>query len=359
MDGGNALRGWVSRAAVVMSLLALLLPAVASAQAPTRYVDILFSDAVVTADIAYGEAINSRGELETLKLDLYQPVEDEATERGLYVWVHGGNFNTGNKSSSGPLRDFVKRGWVGISVGYRLDRDLVGGAAIGILQNPDQIPRAQRAAKDAQHDAQAAIRWARAHAEEIGINPNKIGVGGISAGGITALATAFNSNDPGTSGNSGFPSNVQAAVSHAGAYVPGLQGAAPVTGDPPIAIYHGTNDEQVPYPTSPVACELTIAVLNTCEFVTFLAGTHQTLGVDHSRDFLYRHVILGGPDRLEVLPDLEGDPISALVRAEPDAIENLGVTAGISSPTDPAVIQEGFLQLGRYVLDALGIEAPF
>ena len=234
----------------------------AAAQNPSvRYVDLLFPDAEVTKDIVHGEAINSRGELETLKLDLYTPQGDEETGRGLYVWVHGGNFNSGDKSGIGPLRDFVRRGWVGISVGYRLDRDLVGGAAIGILTNPDQIPRAQQAAKDAQHDAQAAVRWARANAEEIGIDPNKIGIGGISAGGITALATAFNSGDPGTSGNPGFPSHIQAAVSHAGAYVPGLQGAAPKTGDPPIAIYHGTNDEQVPYPTSPVACVLTIAVL--------------------------------------------------------------------------------------------------
>ncbi len=353
------MRTILRRAIAAAAMLLLLLPIGAAAQGPVRYVDVLFGDPLVEKDIIYGEAINSRGEPETLKLDLYTPPEDEETSRGLYVWVHGGNFNTGNKSSSGPLRDFVRRGWVGISVGYRLDPDLVGGAAIGILQNPDQIPRAQAAAKAAQHDAQAAIRWARDNADEIGIDPNKIGIGGISAGGITALATAFNSGDPGSSGNPGFPSNVQAAVSHAGAYAPGLQGAAPQTGDPPIAIYHGTNDEQVPYPLSPLVCVLTIAALNTCEFVTFIAGTHQTLGVDFSRDFLYRHVILGGPNRIQGLADLEGSPISALARAEPELTGNLGATVGVSTPTDPAVLQEGFLQLTRYVLDALGIDAPF
>ena len=349
------------RAAALAALIALVVPAGVLAQGPVRYVDVLFADneVIVTPDIEYGEAVNSRGELETLKFDLYMPDEEGVTGRGLYIWAHGGNFNSGNKSSSGPLRDYVRRGWVGISLGYRLDRDLVGGAVIGILTNPDQIPRAQQAAKDAQHDMQAAVRWARAHADELGIDPNKIGVGGSSAGAITALATAFNSEDPGTSGTPGVSSVVQAAVSHAGAYAPGLQGEAPETGDPPIAIYHGTIDEQVPYPISPLVCVLTLAALNTCEFVTFVNQTHHTLGTDFARDFLYRHVILGGPQRIQGLTDLEGTELSGLARVEPEATGNLGATLGVWSSTDLAEHQQELTDLARYVLDAFGIDAPF
>jgi acetyl esterase/lipase len=42
------------------------------------------------------------------------------------------------------------------------------------------------------HDAQRAIRWVRAHAEEYGIDPNRIGMIGFSAGGhLTAMASTL------------------------------------------------------------------------------------------------------------------------------------------------------------------------
>ena len=45
-------------------------------------------------------------------------------------------------------------------------------------------------------DGKSALRWVRAHAEELGINPNKIAAGGGSAGGhvagATGTLTAFN-----------------------------------------------------------------------------------------------------------------------------------------------------------------------
>lgn len=48
------------------------------------------------------------------------------------------------------------------------------------------------------NDAQRAIRWVRAHADEFGINPNRIGMIGFSAGGhLTGMAqTVFDAGDP-------------------------------------------------------------------------------------------------------------------------------------------------------------------
>jgi acetyl esterase/lipase len=65
------------------------------------------------------------------------------------------------------------------------------------------------------HDAKAAIRWLRANANYLGIDPNRIGVWGISAGGHLAALLGTTSDNPtleGDVGISGYPSNVQAVV---------------------------------------------------------------------------------------------------------------------------------------------------
>jgi hypothetical protein len=342
--------------------LALAVSLVASAgvaQAQTRYVDVVFPDPpVVTKDVVYGVATNSSGVDQQLTLDVYQPAGDSATDRALYIWVHGGNFRVGSKAGIGPIRDYVSRGWVGISINYRLRPELPGNAAVGALTDPASLPAFIDATTDARHDAQAAVRWARANATELGIDPDRIAMAGDSAGAITSLMVAFNHEDPGNSGTPGPSSEIGAAISHVGAYAPVLLGDVPKPGDPPIAIYHGTHDEQVPYPLAPLVCILQLAVLNDCEYVTFVAETHRIFGTDLARDFLYRHVILGRSEtRFPYVADLASDPIRVLAGAEPAGVD-LGVTAGAVVPTNPQLYQDNTVKLIRYVTNALGIPLP-
>jgi poly(3-hydroxybutyrate) depolymerase len=63
-----------------------------------------------------------------------------------------------------------------------------------------------QAITDAQHDAQAAVRWLRRHADQYRIDPERIAIGGTSAGAITALYVGNHAEDPGTSGNPEFRS---------------------------------------------------------------------------------------------------------------------------------------------------------
>jgi BD-FAE protein len=264
-----------------------------------------------------------------LLLDIYQPPpSDTDRDRALYLWTHGGNFRVGSKNSPGPLRDYVRRGWVGISIDYRLRPELPGNAAVGALVEPASLPAFIDETKDAQHDLQAAIRWARENAETLGIDPTRIAIGGISAGAITSLMVAFNPEDPGTSGTPNQPSNVAAAVSHAGTYAPVLLGRFPMPGDPPIAMYHGGLDEQVPYPTPILPCL--------------------------ARDFLYRHVI----QNRSALPLAIGqDPISVFAGAEPQNL-NFGGTVGVFV-TDPERTGTNLQYLVNYVANALGLDKPF
>jgi predicted esterase len=233
--------------------------------------------------------------------------------------------------------------------------ELPPNAFVGIVTDPASVPTAQAAAMDAMHDMQAAVRWSRANADVLGIDPDRIVATGMSAGAIMALMVAFNEDDPGTSGTPGESSAVAAAISHAGAYVPVLQGAFPAPGAPPIAIYHGTHDEQVPYPTSPPACVLTVLMGNTCEYTTYVGREHAVLGADLAADFAYRYVIEPTRDPYVAVTHADADADGFTLRGGTEHLtEDLGLVEGIHVP-DLEVVLDRTVDLVAYVLEALGL----
>lgn len=202
--------------------------------AAERYLDEVFPSVSVTSNIAYGQAIDEYGQLETLRLDLYQPAGDTLAARPVLVFIHGGGFTGGDKSNVTAVAfvtSFARRGYVTASINYRL--------------REAGFPPADQASVilDAQHDAQAAIRWFRANAATYAIDDGRISISGYSAGAVTALFVAYNSSDPGGSGNPGSPSDVSAVIDVSGALNDSLMEA----GEPPMMIAHGTNDATVPY----------------------------------------------------------------------------------------------------------------
>ena len=206
---------------------------------PLRYRDLVFSNVTKAADVQYGSAPDLAGNPVDLKFDLYRPTGDTVTGRPVIVWVHGGGFSAGNKTDGTDwATQFARRGYVAISLGYRL---LATGPCGGDQPVPDQC---YTAAYAAQHDAQAAVRFLRRHAAFLGIDPNRIAMAGESAGAVTSLLVGWRSDDPGTSGNPGWPSNIRAAVSVAGG-LPLNDYIGP--GDAPAWFFHGTADPTVPY----------------------------------------------------------------------------------------------------------------
>jgi dipeptidyl aminopeptidase/acylaminoacyl peptidase len=204
-----------------------------------RYRDQVFSAVTTTNDITYGRAPLDDGTPVDLKLDLYQPTGDTAAKRPAVVWVHGGGFTMGDKSSGrGKATFFAKLGYVAVSINYRLlSPDGCGG-------NPNPTPLCQHAALEAQHDAQAAVRWLRANAATYKIDTSRIAMAGASAGAVTSVLASTHSEDPGTSGNPGYASSIRAAVS--------VSGGMPTNdlidaGDAPTLFIHGTEDRVVPF----------------------------------------------------------------------------------------------------------------
>ncbi|HEX5102226.1 MAG TPA: alpha/beta hydrolase, partial [Pirellulaceae bacterium] len=198
----------------------------------------------------------------SLQLDVLKPKAESDKPRPCIVWIHGGGWQNGNKSSGlARLAGYVASGdYVGVSVGYRLtDKG----------SWPAQI-----------HDCKAAIRWIRANAEKLGIDPNKIGVWGSSAGGhlVSHLGTSGDVKEvEGELGTTGVSSRVACVVDFCGPsdfpsfqLTSGAQGpvskllggvpkdkpdaakqASPITfvtkDDPPFLIVHGTDDRTVPF----------------------------------------------------------------------------------------------------------------
>jgi acetyl esterase/lipase len=97
------------------------------------------------------------------------------------VWIHGGGWTGGNADVFLPHATYcASRGAVGVSINYRLLKP----------QEPTMA--------DCLADCKSAIRYLRAHAKELGIDPKKIVALGDSAGGhlAAALGTIDGLDDP-------------------------------------------------------------------------------------------------------------------------------------------------------------------
>ena len=199
--------------------------------APLRYRDALFTNVTKTADITYGSAVNAEGQTITLTLDMYQPTGDTVTSRPAIVWVHGGSFSSGDKTSPELVDEsntFAQKGYVNVSINYRLEPG--GCSASG------PTPACITAIVEAEQDAQTAVGFLRTNAATYGIDPTRIAVGGSSAGAITALNVGYASAET--------PADaVRAAVSLSGAVL----GPTVNAGDAPALLFHGTADPLVPY----------------------------------------------------------------------------------------------------------------
>lgn len=266
--------------------------------AGVRYRDLVFSHITTTKDVPYGSSVNVDGVVQQHLLDVHEPAGDTAASRAAVVWVHGGFFIEGSKESyQTAWTQFAQAGFVTFSINYRLRPDLPRGYQEIILNNA--VPATLAATVDAQHDAQAAVRFVRANAARYRVNPNRIVIAGHSAGGITAQRVLFNDHDPGTSGNPGYSSRVAAAVSMAGGSVPVLL-AKVDPGEPPLQVIHGLVDDVVPFVAGPPSCAVSAALLNVCELVVDPDQDHGTFGYTQAREFLWRHLF--APTRLVPVP---------------------------------------------------------
>jgi acetyl esterase/lipase len=281
---------------VVLSLLALLvcLPGRSSAQT-----------CQTLSGLAYGTYVDKAGSTQSLLLDLMVPPGASASAPvPLVIWIHGGGWKSGSRTPI-PARvsALCSRGYAVASLDYRL-------TAAGLW--PAQI-----------QDCKGAVRWLRAQASTYGLDPNRFGAWGESAGGHLAamlgtsgdVSTVRIGNDAedlegATGGNLGVSSRVQAVVDTYGAtdflkmrFFPSqldhdaatsdesrfLGGAIqtlperaatanPISyitaDDPPFLIEHGTVDKLIPFHQSQLLADALRAAGRTVTFVPVANAGH-------------------------------------------------------------------------------------
>lgn len=190
------------------------------------------------------------------KADLYLPLAIAPGMRvPAVVIIHGGGFTGGKRDAARELNiggTLARNGYIGMSIDYALS-----------APNKPTWPRNL-------HDCKTAVRWLRANAERLQIDPEHIGVIGGSAGGTLAslvtLTRASDELDPpepygefscavqcgvdlyGIADMSQWHDNVMFGKTNSEA--PDLyRKASPVTyaraDGPPILILHGTRDTTV------------------------------------------------------------------------------------------------------------------
>lgn len=258
--------------------------------APLRYRDNIFTGVTKTADITYGSAVNLSGQTVTLKLDLYEPTGDGVASRPAIVWVHGGSFCCGNKTSPEIVEqanEFAKKGYVTASISYRLEP----GGCTGSVP----VQTCVSAIGEAREDARTAVRFLRSQASAYRIDTNRIAIGGTSAGAITALNVGYTPEAPAVGDHAGFSSSVRAVQSLSGAAL----ASGPINkGDAPALLFHGTADRLVQYSWATTTVDQAHdagvrAILRTWEgdgHVPYLQ--HRTQILDETRNFFYSQMDL-------------------------------------------------------------------
>jgi acetyl esterase/lipase len=128
-------------------------------------------------------------------LDLFIPESRQSEKLPIIVYIHGGGWQNGNKEMGlEVLRPFLKNGkYIGCSINYRLS---------GEAKWPAQI-----------YDCKAALRWIKANANKYGIDKDKIGIWGTSAGGHLVAMLALTSESNEFNGEIGKHLNETAAIS--------------------------------------------------------------------------------------------------------------------------------------------------
>jgi acetyl esterase/lipase len=117
----------------------------------------------VQKDVAY------LGETRKEKADIFTPLNHDISKPlpGIIV-IHGGGFNDGDKARARELNiseNLTLQGYVCMSINYKLRR------------MKDQVTWPQSV-----YDAKAAVRYMRKEAKNLGVDPEKMGVIGCSAG---------------------------------------------------------------------------------------------------------------------------------------------------------------------------------
>ena len=214
------------------------------------------------------------------KLDLYFPNGPKRLDRPAVVFIHGGGFTGGDKAeyrSASVSADLCRAGYIVVSSNYVLGSKTKEGVW------PQNIA-----------DCRNAVRWVRAHAKELGVNPDTIAVAGGSAGGDLALMVGLSDDKTGPGGDPSakHSAKVSAVIDMYGVVSFAKRGKGEVPGaspaeqaaylpesqcdaqDPAVLILHGTSDTTVDIAQSDDMAKALRAAKTPYEYVVVAGAPH-------------------------------------------------------------------------------------
>ncbi|WP_415910099.1 alpha/beta hydrolase [Oleiharenicola sp. Vm1] len=236
----------------------------------------------------------------SLALHVFEPASGPRANRPAIVFFFGGGWANGSPAQFEPqCRYLASRGMVAITADYRV------------------ASRHQAKVADCVADAKSALRYVRAHADRLGIDPHRIAAGGGSAGGHLAAATAtvpgFDGPDEDTKvsavpdalvlfnpvlvlaempelGLVGFGTRLSA--DRIGTAPKNLSPAHHVRrGLPPTIVFHGKADTTVPYATAEAFTRLMRDAGNRCELVGYEGKEHGFFNHDRGEGSAYKDTL--------------------------------------------------------------------
>jgi acetyl esterase/lipase len=214
--------------------------------------------------------------------DLYLPPEIPKGQRvPAVVIIHGGGFTGGHRDAARELNigsTLARNGYIGMSIDYAL-------ADLGRPTWPQNL-----------FDCKTAVRWLRANADRLQIDPDHIGVIGGSAGGtLASLVTLTRSSDgldpQGPYGN--FSCEVQCGVD--------LYGIANMAEWHDSVMFAKTNEEAPEL--YKMASPLTYVRADAPPMLILHGTADKTVDVSQSEKFAEAMKAAGSMYELEIIPD--------------------------------------------------------